>query len=141
MGAVHSAGFGHYVVPSTVPKNWALCSAPWVLRSARQGSHLEREYPGLYDAVSVGRAGLSKRQDWSLEAAEALCQLVLPLLMHLVKILRLDANVLRDSTLQRLELLHMGAYLHASATTWIVCFEELRRLTNSKKVELMPPRT
>ena len=93
----------------------------------------------MCDAVSVGRAELSKRQDWSLEAAEALYQLVLPLLMYLVKTLRLDANVLRDSTLQRLELLHMEAYLHVSATTWIVCFEELRRLTNSKKVEIIPP--
>ena len=63
-----------------------------------------------HDAVSVGRAELSKRQDWSLEAAESLHQLVLPLLMRLVKTLRLDPNVLRDSTLQRLELLHMEAY-------------------------------
>ena len=89
--------------------------------------------------MSVGRAELSKRQDWSLEAAESLYQLVLPLLMYLVKTLRLDPNVLRDSTLQRLELLHMEAYLHVSATMWIVCFEELRRLTNSKKVEITPP--
>ena len=40
MGTVHSTGFGHYIVPSTVPKNRVLRSTPWVLYSTRQGSHL-----------------------------------------------------------------------------------------------------
>jgi hypothetical protein len=68
----------------------------WDARAKGDGKEfrqcLDATHPGLHDAVSVGRAELSKRQDWSLEAAESLYQLVLPLLMHLVKTLRLDPN-------------------------------------------------
>jgi hypothetical protein len=59
-------------------------------------------------------------------------------LEHLVGTLKLDANVLRDSTLQRLELRHMGAYLHVSAITWETTFVELRALTNGKIIGLTP---
>ena len=99
---------------------------------------MSTNYPGKLDGISISRVEVSKRQDWSLEASEAMFPLVEPILKYLVKTLCLDPNVLRDTTLQRLELIHMEAYLHVNATMWIVCFEELRRLTNSNKVGIPP---
>jgi hypothetical protein len=97
----------------------------------------EQRYPGVYN-LKVGRAELSKRQDWMLEASEMLFALVKPMLEYLVETLKLDANVLRDSTLQRLELIHMEAFMHVSAATWTTCFKELRALTNRTITGLTP---
>ena len=87
---------------------------------------------------SVGRAELSKRQDWPLEASWKLFPLLNPILKYTDSTRRLDANVLRDSVCQRVELLHFQAYIHGGAVMWGVCWEELRALTNSKSVELDP---
>ena len=51
---------------------------------------------------------------------------------------QLDANTLRDSIFQRLELIHFDAYIHVCATMWVVAFEELQALTNSTEVGLNP---
>ena len=100
---------------------------------------LENNYPGQYELmVAIGRAELSKRQDWALEASAALYPMVQYVLEYLVGTLKLDANVLRDSTLQRLELRHMEAYLHVSAIMWETIFVELRALTNGKIIGLTP---
>ena len=64
--------------------------------------------------------------------------LVKPMLEYLVETLKLDANVLRDSTLQRLELIHMEAFMHVSATMWTTCSRELRALTNGTITGLNP---
>ena len=61
-----------------------------------------------------------------------------PLLEYLIGTLKLDPNVLRDSTLQRLELIHMEGYLHVGAVMWTTCFRELRALTNGKIARLNP---
>jgi hypothetical protein len=52
--------------------------------------------------------------------------------------LDLEANVLRDSALQRLELFHFQAYIHTCAIMWECAFKELRALTNSSDVDLNP---
>ena len=57
---------------------------------------------------------------------------------YLVQTLVLDANVLRDSTLQRIELMHFVAYVHVNAIMWHCGFAELRALTNGSCVELNP---
>jgi hypothetical protein len=61
---------------------------------------MDAHHPGKLDGLSITRAEVSKRQDWSLEASEAMFPLVEPILKYLVKTLCLDPNVLRDSTLQ-----------------------------------------
>lgn len=98
---------------------------------------LEDKYPHLTTA-SVGRAELSKRQDWSLEVSEKILPLVPALLEYLVDQLILDANILRDSTLQRLELHHFEAFIHVNGAMWATGFEELRFLTNANVVHLNP---
>ena len=50
----------------------------------------------------------------------------------------LDANILRDSTLQRLELMHFGAYVHVLAINWVAAFDELRALTSASIINLNP---
>jgi hypothetical protein len=99
---------------------------------------MEKWYPDLYAKLNIGRAELSKRQDWALECAAQLLPLVKPLLEYLIGTLKLDPNVLRDSTLQRLELIHMEAYLHVAATMWTTSFKELRALTNGSIAKLNP---
>ena len=85
-----------------------------------------------------GRCELSKRQDWCLEAAAELFGVLKEVLTYTCKTRQLDANILRDSIFQRLELMHFEAYIHVCATMWVVAFGELRALTNSKAVELNP---
>ncbi len=67
---------------------------------------------------------------------------ILPLLPaiteYLVQTLVLDANVLRDSILQRIELMHFVAYVHVNAIMWHCGFAELRALRNGSCVELNP---
>ena len=88
--------------------------------------------------VSVGRVELSKRQDWCCECSEKVLPLIDPLRDYLVHQLVLDSNVLKDSTLQRLELRQFAAYVHTLAVMWLVVFEELRALTNSTIIKLNP---
>ena len=88
--------------------------------------------------VSVGRVELSKRQDWCCECTEKVLPLIDPLRDYLVHQLVLDSNVLKDSTLQRLELRQFAAYVHTLAVMWLVVFEELRALTNSTIIKLNP---
>ena len=57
---------------------------------------------------------------------------------YLVGCLVHDANILRDSTLQRLGLMHFGAYVHTLAISWVVVFEELRALTNATMTDMDP---
>jgi hypothetical protein len=47
----------------------------------------------------------------------------------------MDANVLRDAVLVRLENIRFEAYVHVSALMWKVAFGELRALTNRKAVQ------
>ena len=80
----------------------------------------------------------SKRQDWCLEVCEKILPISRQLLEYLVPAVQLGENVLRDSVAQRLELLEFQAYIHAAAMMWVVCFHQLRALTNSTVVELHP---
>ena len=98
---------------------------------------LEEKYPDLVNK-SVGRVELSKRQDWVLEVSAKIYPLLGPTNDYLVDSLVLGPNILRDSTLQRLECRYFEAYVHVSAIMWVVEFSELRFLTNSNKVSLNP---
>ena len=66
------------------------------------------------------------------------CARVPEVLACTCKTRQLDANTLRDSIFQRLELIHFDAYIHVCATMWVVAFEELQALTNSTEVGLNP---
>ena len=81
---------------------------------------------------------MSKRQDWCLEASADIIGVIDAIIKYTIKTRQLDANILRDSSLQRIELLHFQAYIHACAAMWSVAFDELRALTNSSSVELNP---
>lgn len=112
------------------------------------GAYAKGDGEDLYDQLikdahewageSVGRVELSKRQDWCLEVCSRLFCLVDALIKYTDGTRTLDENVLRDSCLQRLELLHFQAYIHVGAIMWDTAFKELRALTNSTTVELNP---
>ena len=51
----------------------------------------------------AGRAEFSKRQDWCLEACWKFHNLVQPINLYCIETLILDANILRDSILTRIE--------------------------------------
>ena len=98
---------------------------------------LANNYPDLKN--SSGRAELSKRQDWVLEVSAKILPLVPALYKYLVEeTLVLDPNVLRDSVSQRLEMRQFQAYVHVNAIMWVIGFDELRFLTNSKKISMNP---
>jgi hypothetical protein len=86
----------------------------------------------------IGRAELSKRQDWCLEECSKLFPLIYAFIKYTSTTRVLEPNVLRDTCSQLLELLHLQAYLHVGAAMWETAFEELRMLTNSTDVELNP---
>jgi hypothetical protein len=88
--------------------------------------------------MAIGRAELSKRQDWSPEASSKLFPFVPALIKFTSSTLVLPPNVLRDSCSQRLELNHFQAYIHVGAAMWETTYEELRMLTNSTHVDLNP---
>ena len=99
---------------------------------------LQENHPELCN-VEVGRAELGSRQDWVLEVASKILPLLRPLTEYLISTLVLDPNILRDSTLQRLELHHFEAGgVHASAIMRAVAFSELRSLTNLKTMHMNP---
>ena len=91
-----------------------------------------------FDSEKVGRAEISKRQDWILECLYKLLPLIKPLLKCLASTLALKENVLRKNTLMRLKLLHFDAYIFVCSTMWTVCFAELRALTHSTEADLNP---
>lgn len=86
---------------------------------------LSRKYPGITNKL-VGRVELASRQDWQLEASAKAFPLLPAIIEFTIECLELDPNMLRDSVLQRLELLHMEAYIHVNAIMWESCFRELR---------------
>ena len=76
---------------------------------------LKEKYPDL-TVKSVGRVELSKRQDWTLEVAAKILPLLPALTDYLIETRVLDPNVLRDSTGQRIELMHFEVLLPPLAT-------------------------
>ena len=83
---------------------------------------LAEHYPSLSNKP-IGRYELASRQDWCLEVSEKILPLCNPLLEYLVGTLVLDPNVLRDSALQRLELNHLQACVHACAILWVTAYQ------------------
>jgi hypothetical protein len=61
-----------------------------------------------------------------------------PLLEYVILTLQLNANILRDSILIRLETLQFQAYVHVCAVMWRQLYRELRALTNDNGLELNP---
>ena len=57
-----------------------------------------------------------------------------PINLYCIETLILDPNILRDSTLTRIENVRFQAYVHTNAILWKVCFQELRALTNTKQM-------
>ncbi len=60
------------------------------------------------------------------------------ILQYTVETLLLDANVLRDSVLVRMELMHFECYIHVNAIMWRLVYRELRALTNERNLNLNP---
>jgi hypothetical protein len=59
-------------------------------------------------------------------------------MQYTVETLLLDANVLRDSILVRMELIHFECYIHVNALMWRLVYRELRALTNDSTLNLNP---
>jgi hypothetical protein len=96
--------------------------------------YLQERYPGITSRC-VGRAELSKRQDWCTEVSWNFFNLVTPIITFTVELCVMDENVLRDAVLVRLENIRFEAYVHVNALMWKVAFAELRALTNRKEVQ------
>ncbi len=92
------------------------------------------KYNGLTVNRCAGRAEFSKRQDWCCEASWKFHNLLQPINLYCIEALILDANILRDSILTRIENIRFQAYVHTCAIMWKVCFQELRALTNTKQL-------
>jgi hypothetical protein len=95
--------------------------------------YLFREYPEVKSRC-VGRAEMSKRQDWCAEVSWNFYNLVTPIITFTVSMCALDANILRDAVLVRLENIRFEAYVHVNALMWQVAFAELRALTNRNSI-------
>jgi hypothetical protein len=96
---------------------------------------IQKKYGGTVVNRCAGRAEFSKRQDWCLEASWKFHNLLQPVLLYItIETLVLDANILRDSILTRVEQIRFQAYVHVCAIMWKVAFQELRALTNTKKL-------
>jgi hypothetical protein len=91
--------------------------------------YLSKEYPDVKSRC-VGRAEMSKRQDWCAEVSWNFFNLITPIITFTVSMCALDANILRDAVLVRLENIRFEAYVHVNALMWKVAFAELRALTN-----------
>jgi hypothetical protein len=59
---------------------WGACAKGDGLEFKNWMEDLRNCTPGMYPNLNIGRAELSKRQDWSLEAPETLYPIVKPLL-------------------------------------------------------------
>ena len=60
------------------------------------------------------------------------------ILQYTVETLLLDANILRDSILVRMEHIHFECYMHVNASMWRLVYRELRALTNDSTLNLNP---
>ena len=76
------------------------------------------------------------RQDWTAETSFAIYPMFAAILQYTVETLLLDANVLRDSILVRMELIHFECYIHANAIMWRLVYRELRAVTNDRYLTL-----
>jgi hypothetical protein len=95
---------------------------------------LDEKYEGGVKNRCAGRAEFSKRQDWCCEASWKFHNLIQPINLYCIETLILDANILRDSTLTRIEQIRFQAYIHTNAIMWKICFQELRALTDTKQM-------
>ena len=98
---------------------------------------LEEKYGGRVKNRCAGRAEFSKRQDWCCEASWKFFNLVQPINLYCIQTLILNPNILRDSTLTRIEQIRFQAYIHTNAILWKICFQELRALTNTKQMNVV----
>jgi hypothetical protein len=57
-------------------------------------------------------------------------------MLYCIDMLVLDANILRDSILVRLEMIQFECYVHVNAVMWRVVYRELRALTNDGVMRL-----
>ena len=64
---------------------------------------LQAKYNGEIKNRCAGRAEFSKRQDWCVEASWKFHNLIQPINLYCIETLVLDANILRDSILTRIE--------------------------------------
>jgi hypothetical protein len=64
--------------------------------------YLQLEYPDVKSRC-VGRAEMSKRQDWCAEVSWNFFNLIKPIITFTVAMCAVDANILRDAVLVRLE--------------------------------------
>ena len=64
---------------------------------------LDAKYGAAVHNRCAGRAELSSRQDWALEASWKFHNLIQPMNLYCIETLILDANILRDSILTRIE--------------------------------------
>ncbi len=95
----------------------------WFCRSV-----LIKYHPPYSDVlgVKVGRFEKGKMQDWVFEVSSKIFKFFPAVMQYLIEeTLVLEANILRDATLQKMELHHFEAYIHASAIAWTVAFNEL----------------
>ena len=95
--------------------------------------YLRKNYPDVKSRC-VGRAEMSKRQDWCCKVYWNFHNLIMPIITFTVTMCALDQNILRDAVLVRLENIRFEAYVHVNAIMWKVAFAELRALTNRKTV-------
>lgn len=59
-------------------------------------------------------------------------------MLYCIDLLVLDANILRDSILVRMEIIQYECYVHVNAIMWRVVYRELRALTNDGAMALNP---
>ena len=59
-------------------------------------------------------------------------------MLYCIDMLVLDANILRDSILIRMEIIQYECYVHVNAIMWRVVYRELRALTNDGAMALTP---
>ena len=81
---------------------------------------------------------MSYRQDWTAETSYQIYPMYEAILQYTVETLLLDANILRDSILVRMELIHFECYMHVNASMWRLVYRELRALTNDSTLNLNP---
>jgi hypothetical protein len=104
------------------------------------------------DHRCAGRAEFSKRQDRCLEPSWKFHSLIQPTNLYCIETLVLDANILRDSILTRIEQIRLANLSPATylerlnriqvpgvcphMRLWMVCFQELKALTNTKQLSV-----
>jgi hypothetical protein len=86
-------------------------------------AYLRKQYPAVKSRC-VGRAKMSKRQDWCCEVSWNFYNLITPIITFTVSMCALDQSILRDAVLVRLENIRFEAYVHVNALMWKVAFYE-----------------